>query len=739
LAQVRAPRPWHLRVPPSRNAPRKALRLSPLAQQMAPIAQPCLCALRVTDEPARSATLADVRTVCGEALQEVGQRIEKLWENHARALDALLRQEERQHFLLQELVARQAGDGGASAEARSGEGHCDSWERVVDASPQSGTCADEAIEGIAADVRIGAAAIGCDGSEEIIAATSMRGGERALAATGSQAAYGDGGLSQPEPAAARAGALQPQQPHLQSQQLQAQSYLQPPQRWQWPSGKYLSSMRLPAMPVTPESWTSFGSWRKDRDVGDLRRARSDVRRALGLEWTELSHSGPQLSPPSSSPRHQRFERAVSSPTFDNICGAVIICNAFCVGLQANQRAAFPLEPCRGAWAVVNLVFSTFFVVELGLRLSALGRRFFLGADWHWNLCDLVIVLFAVGEEAAQRLLTSSGCSSDHADLGNGVTALRIIRMLRLVRIIRAIRVVQLFRELRVMVQSILRCLVPFCWACFLLLGIHWCFGVYFVHISSDYIADGVRRDGVAWLEDDSVARLREHYGSLWRALYTLFLSITGGMDWGGAADPLAVTGYQHMLLYTFFVALTMFAVLNVVTGVFVQSATKIALHDRDLVIQDQLRWQKDYIKAALRIFHEADLDGDGKISRVEFEAHLEDERVQAFFNCLELTGVEARRLFRLLDIDGNGTVDAEEFVTGCMCLKGGAKTMDVAALMLEQGKFMDYVHDQFQLLFTQAGPTAGSHGGPSPASPSARWHQQQDGVAPTTAPRNAAR
>mmetsp|Transcript_13505 Transcript_13505/g.38700 ORF Transcript_13505/g.38700 Transcript_13505/m.38700 type:complete len:112 (+) Transcript_13505:2-337(+) len=43
-------------------------------------------------------------------------------------------------------------------------------------------------------------------------------------------------------------------------------------------------------------------------------------------------------------------------------------------------------------------------------------------------------------------------------------------------------------------------------------------------------------------------------------------------------------------------------------------------------------------------------------------------------------------MFRLIDLDEDGKVSAQEFVTGCMCLKGGAKTMDVAALLREVHK-----------------------------------------------------
>jgi len=263
------------------------------------------------------------------------------------------------------------------------------------------------------------------------------------------------------------------------------------------------------------------------------------------------------------------------------------------------------------------------------------------------------------------------------------------------------------------VHSVLGCLVPLCWACGLLLVIQWCFSVYFLYAATDYVADGLRRVGAAWLEDASVVKLQEHYGSLGQALYTLFLSVTGGMDWGAAADPLLAVGYHPLFLYVIYVALTIFAVLNVVTSVFVQNATKLALQDHDLVIQEQLSGRREYTRAALRVFREADADGNGWITREEFESHLEDKRVQAFLGCLELTGLEARRLFEMLDADGAGAVDAEQFVAGCMGLRGGAKAMDVAALALEHRRFEGYVRERLDELLARGRGPCGAAATPS--------------------------
>eukprot|EP00439_Symbiodinium_sp_Y106_P049290 s2896_g6.t1 len=317
------------------------------------------------------------------------------------------------------------------------------------------------------------------------------------------------------------------------------------------------------------------------------------------------------------------------------------------------------------------------------------------------------------------------------------------RLLRITRLIRAVRFMPIFRELRVMVRSILtlatqghrdpspmapaqdltaaklrNCLMPLIW-CIVLLGFfQWCFAVYFITVSSDHV-QAMHYFPERYSHLDQTRSLCGHFGTN----YVLFMSVSGGLDWGYASDIfIELESYYAAAGYLFYIALVALAVLNVVTAVFVEYAMKMAADDRDLVIQDTLAKRNKYMQDsgsysrelpcwhhrrakvfrsfvdAMLVFKEADADGSGSITYKEFLDHVEDERVQAFLNSMELDGIEAIRLFKLLDLDGSGSVEPDEFVHGCMCLKGMAKTMDLAILLREQrkamqtwGSFMSYV------------------------------------------------
>merc|ERR1712012_1185248 len=81
--------------------------------------------------------------------------------------------------------------------------------------------------------------------------------------------------------------------------------------------------------------------------------------------------------------------------------------------------------------------------------------------------------------------------------------------------------------------------------------------------------------------------------------------------------------------------------------------------------------------------HEADLDRSGMLSWLEFERHLENDQVKAYFQALELDVTQARALFKVLDVNGNDSVGLDEFVGGCMRLKNQAKSLDIKLLMYQ--------------------------------------------------------
>merc|ERR1712039_85378 len=107
--------------------------------------------------------------------------------------------------------------------------------------------------------------------------------------------------------------------------------------------------------------------------------------------------------------------------------------------------------------------------------------------------------------------------------------------------------------------------------------------------------------------------------------------------------------------------------------------------DRDLVIQGEMKRNEAFLAEMKGIFEEADTDNSKRISWLEFKEYLKNPEVKAYLSTQQLDTYDARQLFNILECDDQ-EVGVEDFVMGCMRLKGMAKSVDVVALLQESRK-----------------------------------------------------
>lgn len=65
------------------------------------------------------------------------------------------------------------------------------------------------------------------------------------------------------------------------------------------------------------------------------------------------------------------------------------------------------------------------------------------------------------------------------------------------------------------------------------------------------------------------------------------------------------------------------------------------------------------------------------------EEAFSQNKMSTFMESLGISTDDVWGLFLLLDADGNGDVDLDEFVTGCMQLRGPAKSLQIAKMSFE--------------------------------------------------------
>merc|ERR1719356_1932602 len=104
-----------------------------------------------------------------------------------------------------------------------------------------------------------------------------------------------------------------------------------------------------------------------------------------------------------------------------------------------------------------------------------------------------------------------------------------------------------------------------------------------------------------------------------------------------------------------------FAVVQVITSVFIQQTFKVASRDEELMIAEKRTAAKAYLRNLERLFQTLDKSGDGIVTRMEFEAVLQDKTVRHWFAAMEVDVYDASLLFNVLD-DGDGKIEMNEFI-----------------------------------------------------------------------------
>jgi len=241
-----------------------------------------------------------------------------------------------------------------------------------------------------------------------------------------------------------------------------------------------------------------------------------------------------------------------------------------------------------------------------------------------------------------------------------------------------------------------------------LLFVIYFFSVVFVTAAGDHLAEQWKQHANVTTEEGHMhianSSLVAYYGPVPAALLSLFMAISGGDDWNNIRTPLLTTdnGWLYGMIFTFYIFFMVFGVLNVVVGTFVETAADVARRDQDAIIEANLSQVREYARNIRKFFKDADKDKSGLLSFAEFESHLADERVKAYFTSLDLDVSQAKQLFQLMDTDEGGALAIEEFIGGCMRLKGES-SVDVNLLLYQNDNMCNKVDKMMEVLVKKVG------------------------------------
>lgn len=400
-------------------------------------------------------------------------------------------------------------------------------------------------------------------------------------------------------------------------------------------------------------------------------------------------------------RQGLLQRFVTSHFFEFLCATVIILNAIHTGIMIqfsivhaiHNVGTGELQQTR-LLVTLGYAFASFYTAELLLRLAVYRVRYFVSEDWKWNAFDFVLVLAGIYDIIWANI--QAGSSID-------VKWLRMLRLLKMMKMLRIIRVMHFFQELRVLVSAIQISGKTMLWLIVMLVIILFVFSMCFLQGITAWLNETPSEE----VEADHIQTIQTDWGSVSGTMLTLFTAITGGKPWAEVASPLWSAGRLYYYMFLAYITFTLFTVLNVITGIYVDAAMKIATNDYDTVVTEIVNSERRNQTRLKEIFNGFDKDKDGSLTFRELETKLLDEKVRAFFQAFQVEPEDAKRVFHMIvgkDAKASDrAIGIDVFLNGCVRLKGPAKSIDMFSMQADrkldrerQNAFMDYVEESME-------------------------------------------
>jgi len=349
------------------------------------------------------------------------------------------------------------------------------------------------------------------------------------------------------------------------------------------------------------------------------------------------------------PHKTAREAVVVSHRMFNIMLVIIMLNCLQIGVECQFPPESPESAKARAYLYLDAIFLMAYLVEVFVKIKALGvRRYFcddsLGG---WNCFDFVLTF--------TMLVDFVVAFRPHRSTDYDVNPLRPLRVLRAVRIVRILRVLKNIKQLAMVVGGLWSSMYTLFWVAWVLAVMIYGFAVALVLLS---------RAAETEPSDHNFSHLHTAMGTL---LDAVFLEA-----W---TDDLPPGQPQLYPVFYLFVICCAFGCLNVIVGVIVDATrdTKWNLEwefRRRSLKAASKRWEDDINKLGYSISNLEALSSSGTGSEeLRGKRSQRHDRVKAILQDIIDNGVvplppgvTPQDMIRMVDKDGDGDISHDEFV-----------------------------------------------------------------------------
>ncbi|CAE7562465.1 pkd2 [Symbiodinium microadriaticum] len=361
-------------------------------------------------------------------------------------------------------------------------------------------------------------------------------------------------------------------------------------------------------------------------------------RFLKMQYSRTLSSGNKMP----SPWQLQLRRMLKSTYWDLFTGITIIIDVAFTCLDIDLRAVGGVAP---VWLEVGSgLCLCIYALELG-AVFAVRRCAVLKEPW--TLLDIIIV----GSGVLQLTLKFVGVSLD------SVAVLRPLRVVRIMRLFRLFRKFSMLKELRKLISMTASCFKTLCWS-FL-----FCF---IVMTSWAMLAVEMLQPVIPSLVEDHWQECGDFcsnsLNSVMNANLLIFKTVIAGDSWGEVAVPVIQEFPLAIVIFMGSHLTIVFGVLNLVVAVVVDTFAEQRTKDVTNMAIEMEENEEEDLRKLDKMFAEIDGDGDGELTLQELVDGA--RRVREFQNRLRVMDIDQadlEQLFGMLDHDGGGTIDPDEF------------------------------------------------------------------------------
>jgi len=277
------------------------------------------------------------------------------------------------------------------------------------------------------------------------------------------------------------------------------------------------------------------------------------------------------------------------------------------------------------------------------------------------------------------------------------TGVKMIRLARTARALRMFKIIRNSTRARLLFEETVASVSLGFWLCCVLFVALSFFGIFFMQAAVDVLLGKSEASYSDSLQNQVLAT----FGSSPEAIFSLFAVAAGGMPWSLTFKTLMAVDAFYGIMFVVFVFFVIILFLNVVIGVFVDSAVRRSK-------KHEVENKYDEAKRFRNLLSQAELDSaDGAVSKAEFLQFLNTPFGNEQLMSLGLEIAEALGVYELLDKEGKHIVNIDDLASACARFTQPSRSADNVSLLLalkkitkEQRQIARFVQNRFNAMVT---------------------------------------